>query len=89
MKAVFGILALVVVLAVVASLAKHQLHAVGGGASTGRNAAAAAGALPGAVAADPNVATVPQQSRALQERARAETARALEQGADRNRRADP
>jgi hypothetical protein len=87
-KAVFGILALVVVLAVVASLAKTQLHTVGGGASAGRNAAAAAGALPGAVAADPN-ATVPQQSRALQERARAETARALEQGADRNRRADP
>jgi hypothetical protein len=87
-KAVFGILALVVVLAVVASLAKTRLHTVGGGASTGRNAAAAAGALPGAVATDPN-ATVPQQSRALQERARAETARALEHDADRNRRADP
>jgi hypothetical protein len=83
-KAVFGILGLVVVLAIVASLVKTQLHAVGGGASAQRNAAA----LPGAVAADPN-ATVPQQARALEDRARAETVRALEQGAERNRRADP
>lgn len=85
MKAVFGILGLVIVLAVVASLVKTQLHAVGGGASAQRSAAA----LPGAVAADPNAATVPQQARALEERARAETARALEQGAERNRRAEP
>ena len=104
MKAVFGILALVVVLAVVASVAKHQLHGVGCGASTARNAAAANGsgafstrpveggapaALPGAIAADPNGETVPQQARELQDRARAETTRALEEGAERNRRADP
>ena len=86
MKAVFGILGLVVVLAIVASLAKTQLRAVGGGASAQRNAAAA---LPGAIAADPNAATVPQQARALEDRARAETVRALEQGAERNRRAEP
>jgi len=85
-KAVFGILGLVVVLAVVASLVKTQLHAVGGGASAQRNAAAA---LPPGAAANPNAATVPDQARALQERARAETARALEQGAERNRRAEP
>jgi hypothetical protein len=82
----FGILGLVIVLAIVASLVKTQLHAVGGGASAQRNAAVA---LPGAVAADPSGATVPQQARALEERARAETARALEQGAERNRRAEP
>ena len=86
MKAVFGILGLVVVLAIVASLAKTQLRAVGGGASAQRNAAAA---LPGAIAPDPNAATAPQQARALEDRARAETARALEQGAERNRRAEP
>lgn len=86
MKAVFGILGLVVVLAIVASLVKTQLHAVGGGAGAQRNAAAG---LPGAVVADPNAATVPDQARALQERARAETVRALEQGAERNRRAEP
>ena len=104
MKAVFGILAIVVVLAIVSSLAKHQLHAIGGGASTGRNTAAAnesgafatrpaaAGAMaahPGAIAADPNAATVPQQARSMQERARADTVRALEQGVERNRRAEP
>ena len=103
MKAVFGILALVVVLAVVGSLAKKQLQAIGGGESAGRNAAAAresgafsaksdrsgAAALPGAIAVDPNGPTVPQQSRDLQERARANTVRALEQGEQRNRRAEP
>jgi hypothetical protein len=79
-KAVFGFLALVLVLAVVASLVKHQLHAANGGA---------AAAVPGAIVADPNTGTASEQARALQERARAETARALEQGAERNRRADP
>ena len=104
MKAIFGILALVVVLAVVGSIAKKQLQAIGGGESAGRNAAAIkesgafpvtasdrGGALgvPGAVAADPNAATAPQQARSMQERARANTVRALEQGAERNQRAAP
>jgi len=79
-KAVFGILALVLVLAIVGVLAKKQLDGVGHGS---------AAALPGANAADPSAATVSQQARAIEERARAETARALEQGAERNRRADP
>jgi hypothetical protein len=97
-------LGLVIALAIVASLAKTQLHAIGGGASTARNAAAAsesgafaarpggAGALtvhPGAVAADLEGATVPEQARSMQERARADTVRALQQGVERNRRADP
>jgi hypothetical protein len=97
MKAVFGILALLIVLAVVGSLARKQLQAIGGGESTGRNAAAATessdrtgGApLAGAAAVGADATTVPQQSRDLQERARANTARALEQGAQRNQRADP
>ena len=104
MKAVFGILALVIVLAIVGSLGKRQLQAIGGGESAGRNAAAAkesgafaadaptrrsATALPGATAADPNVGTVPQQARSMQERARADTVRALDQGEQRNRRAEP
>jgi hypothetical protein len=104
MKAVFGILALLIVLAVVGSLARKQLQAIGGGESTGRNAAAAteSGAfsaksadrtggapLAGATTVGADATTVPQQSRDLQERARANTARALEQGAQRNQRADP
>jgi len=97
-KAVFGVLALVIVLAVVGSLAKGQLHAIGVGGGSGRNAAAMnepgafatkpVGAGAAAIAADPN-ATVPQQARGLQERARADTVRALEQGAERSRRSDP
>ena len=88
MKAIFGILSLVIVLAVVGSLAKKQLEAVGAGGSAARNAAAASAAgvsLP----ADANGATVAQQARGMQERARADTARALQQGVERNQRADP
>ena len=82
MKAVFGIVALVIVLAVVGSIARKQLQAVGATAS-------GAAAPHGAIAVDPNGATVAQQAREMQERARANTARALEQGAERNQRADP
>ncbi|HEX4235928.1 MAG TPA: hypothetical protein VH041_16680 [Caldimonas sp.] len=105
MKAIFGVLVLVIVLAVVGSLAKKQLQAIGGGASASRNAVAAsesgafsargsdragvAAPLAGAIAVDPNGATVAQQAHDMQERARANTARALEQGAQRNQRADP
>jgi hypothetical protein len=103
-KAIFGVLVLVIVLAVVGSLAKKQLQAIGG-ASASRNAVAAsesgafsargsdragvAAPLAGAIAVDPNGATVAQQAHDMQERARANTARALEQGAQRNQRADP
>ena len=79
MKAVFGIIGLVIVLAIVGSLARKQLQAIGGRTSTGN----------AAVAVEPNGKTVPQQARDIQERARANTARALEQGVERNQRADP
>jgi len=65
MKAVFGILSLVVVLAALAFVAKRQLQA-----------------------ADRGAASVPQQARGVQERARDDTVRALQQGAERNKRAD-
>jgi len=109
MKAIFGILSLVIVLAIVGSLAKKQLQAIGGGASTTRNAAAVTqsgafapaggdrdgatlgipGGMPGAIAADPNGPTVAQQARSMQERARVNTERALQQGMQRNKQADP
>jgi hypothetical protein len=109
MKAIFGILSLVIVLAIVGSLAKKQLQAIGGGASTARNAAAVTqsgafappagdrdgatlgipGGMPGAIAADPNGPTVAQQARSMQERARVNTERALQQGMQRNKQADP
>ncbi|MEO8835887.1 MAG: hypothetical protein ABI364_04035 [Caldimonas sp.] len=87
MKAIFGILSLVIVLAIVGSIAKKQLSASSGLA--GRAAAAdraASLAVDSGVAAD---ATVPQQAKALEEQARERTVRALQQGVDRNNRADP
>ena len=108
MKAIFGVLSLVIVLAIVGSIAKKQLQAVNGGMAT-RNAAAAStaaafaadpgaadgatrsipGGMPGAVAADPNAGgTVREQALSMQEKARADTVRALEQGVKRNQRAD-
>ncbi|MDQ6639656.1 MAG: hypothetical protein M3Z15_08330 [Pseudomonadota bacterium] len=108
MKAIFGILSLVIVLAIVGSIAKKQLQAVDGGVATryseaaSRAAAMSAdpgardgatqaipGGVPGAIAADPAGLTVPQQSRNMQEKVRADTVRALEQGVERNRRAEP
>ena len=108
MRAVFGFLALLIVLAAIGSIAKKQLQAVNGGIVT-RNATAASqaaamaadpgsrdgltrsipGGMAGAVAADPADLTVPQQARSMQEQARVNTVRALEEGAKRNQRADP
>jgi hypothetical protein len=110
MKAIFGILGLVVALAIVSSVAKKQLQALGMVGASPRNAAAASqsgafarenaggdrdgatvgipGGMPGAIVADPNGLTVPQQARNMQEQARANTVRALEQGMQRNRQAD-
>jgi hypothetical protein len=86
MKAIFGVLSLLVVLAVVASIAKKQLQAVAPASAT--RAAAIAGSA-ASFAPDPNAATVAEQARSMQERARVNTARALEQGVQRNERADP
>ncbi|MEO6364423.1 MAG: hypothetical protein ABIO71_14440 [Caldimonas sp.] len=108
MRMIFGVLSLLVVLAIVGSLAKKQLQAVNGGMTTRAATAAsqaqatAAGepdlrrgstvAVPcgmaGAMAADVGGLTVPQQSKALQDKVRDDTVRALQQGADRNKRAD-
>jgi predicted lipid-binding transport protein (Tim44 family) len=86
MKAIFGVMALLLVLAIVGSIAKKQLQAIG------PNQAARAAAIDASApsfAADPDAATVGARARSMQERARAETARALEQGVQRNERADP
>ncbi len=86
MKAIFGVLSLLVVLAIVGSIAKRQLHAVA--PSSAARAAAVAGSA-ASFGADPDAATVAAQARSMQEQARANTARALEQGVQRNQRADP
>ena len=101
MKAIFGILALLIVLAVVASIARKQLSSAGTGVAA-REASAASqaaetadpgrrragyGAVPGAIAADPN-APLPQLSRDMQQRAVDNTTRALQQGVERNQRVE-
>ena len=86
MKAIFGVLSLLVVLAIVGAIAKRQLQAVAPGSAA--RAAAIAGSA-ASLTADPNASTVPEQARSMQDRARTNTARALEQGVQRNERADP
>jgi hypothetical protein len=71
MKAVFGILSLILVAAAVAFIGKQPLAPLEG----------RSGAAPGAT-------TAPQQARSTQDRARENTVRALEQGVQRNKRAD-
>jgi len=109
MRLVFGALSLLVVLAIVGSIAKKQLQALNGSVTTRPRAVATEsapstdarggdrdgatlaipGGMPGAVAADPNGMTVPQQARNIQEQVRNDTVRALQQGVDRNARANP
>jgi hypothetical protein len=98
MKALFGVLALVIVLAVVASIVRKELSATGFVARS-TSAASQAGALGGATGGDPSAAaataldpgtgTARQKSATLQEQARDRTTQALQQGAERNRRAEP
>jgi hypothetical protein len=106
---IFGVLSLLVVLAIVGTLAKKQLQAFNSGTVKTRmtDAASAAqvggpvtgdrdgatigipGGMPGAVAADTSGLTVPQQAQNIQQQFKDNTARALEQGAERNNRASP
>ena len=86
MKAIFGVLSLLIVLAIVGSIAKKQLSASG---LAGRAAAADRAASLPVDSGAPAGATVPQQAKALENQARERTVRALQQGVDRNNRADP
>jgi Tfp pilus assembly major pilin PilA len=72
MRALFSLVGLLIVVAVIAMLAKKQLQAV---------APAVVPAAP--VAADGSAPTVPEQSRAAQQKVLQDVNRALEQGATR------
>ncbi len=106
MRIIFGVLSLLLVLAIVGSLAKKQLQAINGSVTTravvpagDANPRAPAGGdrdgaslgipggMPAATAAETSGLTVRQESQNLQQRMRDDTARALQQGADRNARA--
>jgi len=77
MRLVFGALSLLVVLAIVGSLGKKQLQALSGNRVS--PASATVGAGDAAVSPSPDI----------QQQVRQDTVRALQQGADRNARADP
>jgi hypothetical protein len=79
MKAVFGILSLLVVLAVLGFVARRQLHA--------SNIVPMPASLIAPAASDPN-ATVADQARALQDQARDQASKAMQQSADRAASAD-
>ncbi len=74
MKAVFGILSLVAALAVVLLVARQQVHP-----------GAVAGAGAGAAGPAPSTAS---EARGIEEKARADVTRALQQGAQRTENAD-
>jgi hypothetical protein len=85
MRLIFGVMAVLVVLAVVGTLGKTQLQALG---LTGQRAADAAKTAapvnsPGAVAA-PVQGNIVQQSQSMQKNVRDAAAAALQQGADRS-----
>ena len=93
MKALFGVLALVIALAGVASIVRKQLAATGVAARTDATSPAGATGAEGSAAAaitlDPGTGNARQKSATLQEQARDRTTQALQQGAERNRRAEP
>jgi apolipoprotein N-acyltransferase len=85
MRLIFGVMAVLIVLAVVGTLGKTQLQALG---LTGQRAADAAKTAapvnsPGAVAA-PVQGNIVQQSQSMQKNVRDAAAAALQQGADRS-----
>lgn len=75
MRAIFGVLSLLIVLAIVGSLVRQQRSALGAG---GVAAHAGEGA---------SRVTVQQQSRAIQDKISDDMSRALQQGAERTERA--
>jgi hypothetical protein len=78
MKAILGLISLLLVLAMVGSIARKQL-AAGVASAPAASAARADGEIP----------TVPQQARAIEDDIRERAARAVQEGAERNRAAEP
>jgi hypothetical protein len=105
MRMIFGVLSLLVALAIVATVGKKQLQALSSsGVSTRLGQIASAppgsgdrdgatlaipGGMPGGVAADASGLTVPQQAQNIQQQFKQSTERALQQGTDRNARSTP
>ena len=83
---IFGILSLVIVLGILALMARKQVHAVAIGSAAIPLEAASQAPASGAGAQDPSVAG---QARSIEQKARDDVTQALKQGAERSERADP
>ena len=79
MRVVFGVMSLLVVLAIVGTLGKKQFEALG---LSGQTATRAAG-LPGATGVPVEGTTMPAQAKTIQNNVRDAAAAAMQQGADR------
>jgi hypothetical protein len=104
MRIVFGLLGLLIVLAIVGTVGKKQFEAIGGvstrvrtlvpqaeppGGTRDSSIVSVPGGMPGATPAPVVDATVPMQARQIQDNFRDATNRALQQGAQRAARSDP
>jgi hypothetical protein len=78
MRAILGLVSLLLVLALVATIARTQ-----------RAPSLAATGAASAARADGAAATLPQQARAIEDDLRERAARAVQEGAERNRAAEP
>jgi hypothetical protein len=85
MRALFGVVSLLVVLAIVGILAKKQLQAVH---NVGASLPPAQASTDGTQTAAPAASTVRAQSQQIQQRVVDDVNKALQQGADRNEAAD-
>jgi predicted lipid-binding transport protein (Tim44 family) len=84
MKAIFGVVSLLVVLAIVGLIAKGPWRAVDGRNATRNAEAASLAAVPAADPGNRDSPTVSEQARSMQQEAREDVVHALEQGKERN-----
>lgn len=80
MRALFGVVSLLLTLAIVGIVAVRQLNAVGRSVGAAPGASATASTPP----STPPAGNVAEQSRQLQDKVRSDVAKSLEQGAARN-----
>ena len=80
MRALFGVVGLLLTLAIIGIVAVRQLNAVGRSVGAAPGASATASAPP----STPPAGNVAEQSRQLQDKVRSDVVKSLEQGAARN-----
>lgn len=84
MRALFGVVGLLLTLAIVGIVAVRQLNAVGRSVGAAPGGSATSSAAPSTTPSTAPAGNVAEQSRQLQDKVRADVAKSLEQGAARN-----